>query len=137
MDRFEELKQKYARVLEVVRSQGVRLAHLHLQDQRLFLQGAAPNESAKNAVWNQIKAINPACDDISADISIDASLPQPSGAAGRQTYTVKAGDTLSKIAKQFYGNASDYMRIFDANKDRLTDPNKVNVGQELVIPASR
>lgn len=138
MDRFEELKQKYASVLDTVRSQGVRLVHLHLQDNRLFLQGAAPSDGAKNAVWNRIKAINPAYDDITANISIDTSLPQAQpSAAARQTYTVKAGDTLSKIAKEFYGNPSDYMRIFDANKDRLADPNKIDIGQELVIPGNR
>jgi len=51
-----------------------------------------------------------------------------------KTYTVAAGDSLSKIAKNFYGNPSQYMKIFEANKDKLTDPNKINVGQELVIP---
>jgi nucleoid-associated protein YgaU len=49
---------------------------------------------------------------------------------------VQPGETLSKIAKQFYGNANAYMKIFDANKDQLSDPNKINVGQELVIPAA-
>jgi nucleoid-associated protein YgaU len=47
---------------------------------------------------------------------------------------VAAGDSLSKIAKQFYGNANDYMKIFEANKDKLTDPNTIKVGQQLVIP---
>ena len=50
---------------------------------------------------------------------------------------VKPGDSLSKIAKLVYGDSSDYMRIFEANKDRLNDPNKIKIGQELVIPASR
>ena len=49
--------------------------------------------------------------------------------------TVAAGDSLSKIAKQFYGNANEYMKIFEANKDRLTDPNVIKVGQQLVIPS--
>jgi len=49
---------------------------------------------------------------------------------------VQPGDTLSKIAKQFYGNANAYMKIFDANKDQLSDPNNIKVGQELVIPAA-
>jgi LysM repeat protein len=148
MDRLEELKQKYASVLEVVKNQGVRLSHLHVQDNKLFMQGAAPSEEIKNAVWNQIKAVNPAYNDITADITIDSSLPKPSSssaaaaaaAAGaapaEQRYTVQPGDSLSKIAKQFYGNANDYMRIFEANKDKLGDPNKVQVGQELVIPAA-
>jgi nucleoid-associated protein YgaU len=137
MDRLEELKQKYAGALGVVQQQGVRLAHLHVQDNKLFIEGAAPSEAIKNALWNQIKAINPNYDDIIANISVDASLPQPVRARqSQQTYTVKAGDSLSRIAKQFYGNANEYMRIFDANKDKLNDPDKIQIGQELVIPVS-
>jgi nucleoid-associated protein YgaU len=49
-------------------------------------------------------------------------------------YTVRPGDSLSKIAKQFYGNANAYMKIFEANSDQLSDPNQIQVGQELVIP---
>ena len=138
MDRFEELKQKYASVFAVVQQQGVRLAQLHVQDNKLFMRGAAPSEAIKNALWNQIKAVNPAYDDITADITVDSSLPQPSPARGPQrTYTVRPGDSLSKIAKDFYGNANDYMRIFEANKDTLSDPNKIQIGQELVIPVGR
>ncbi|MCX6552254.1 MAG: LysM peptidoglycan-binding domain-containing protein [Acidobacteria bacterium] len=44
------------------------------------------------------------------------------------------GDTLSKIAKHFYGDPNTYMKIFEANKDQLADPNKINVGQKLRIP---
>lgn len=50
------------------------------------------------------------------------------------TYTVKKGDTLSKIAKQYYGDGSQYMKIFNANKDKLSDPNLIYVGQVLKIP---
>lgn len=138
MDRFEELKQKYASVLAAVQQQGVRLAHLHVQDNKLFMEGAAPSAAIKNALWNQIKAINPAYDDITVNVTVDPSLPQPAPSGGpRQTYTVQAGDSLSRIAKQFYGNADEYMRIFDANKDKLNDPNRIQIGQELVIPAGR
>ena len=55
-------------------------------------------------------------------------------AQGGQTYEIKSGDTLSKISKQFYGNANEYMRIFYANRDRLNDPDKIQAGQKLVIP---
>jgi nucleoid-associated protein YgaU len=51
-----------------------------------------------------------------------------------QSYTVKSGDTLSGIAKHFYGNANAYMKIFEANKDQLSDPNKIKPGQVLKIP---
>jgi nucleoid-associated protein YgaU len=138
MDRFEELKQKYASVFAVIQQQGIRLAQLHVQDNKLFMRGAAPSEAIKNALWNQIKAVNSAYDDVTADITVDSSLPQPSSANRPQrTYTVKPGDSLSKIAKDFYGNANDYMRIFEANKDTLNDPNKIQIGQELVIPVGR
>jgi len=135
MDRFEELKERYSSVLAMVQQQGVRLTHLHVQDNKLFMQGAAPSDAVKNMVWNQIKAVNPACDDITADIMVDSSLPpvQPASVSKR-TYTVMPGDSLSKIAKHFYGNANDYVRIFEANKDKLNDPNKIQIGQELVIP---
>ncbi|HTH66822.1 MAG TPA: LysM peptidoglycan-binding domain-containing protein [Rhodanobacter sp.] len=50
-------------------------------------------------------------------------------------YTVAAGDNLSKIAKHFYGNANAWKRIFDANRDQLTDPDRIRPGQMLKIPA--
>lgn len=58
-----------------------------------------------------------------------ASAPAPS-----TFYTVKAGDTLGKIAKQFYGNAAKYPLIFEANKPMLSDPDKIYPGQSLRIP---
>jgi nucleoid-associated protein YgaU len=142
MASFEELKAKYQTVIDQVQSQGIRVANLHLQDGKLFIKGTAPSLEAANAVWNEIKRINPKADDITADFPVDPSIastaaPAQAGSArsqGPQMYTVKPGDTLSKISKQFYGNASEYMRIFNANKDQLTDPNKINVGQELKIP---
>ena len=55
-------------------------------------------------------------------------------APAAQFYTVVKGDTLSKIAKEFYGNANEYMRIFEANKPMLTHPDKIYPGQNLRIP---
>jgi nucleoid-associated protein YgaU len=54
-----------------------------------------------------------------------------------RTYTVEKGDTLSGIAKKFYGDASDYPVIFEANKPMLSDPDKIYPGQVLRIPAQR
>jgi nucleoid-associated protein YgaU len=54
--------------------------------------------------------------------------------AAATTYTVKRGDTLTTIAKQHLGNAGAYMEIFNANKDQLSDPNKIEPGQVLKIP---
>jgi len=143
MDRLEELKNKYRAALNTIQQKGVRLSHLHVQDNKLFIQGAAPSEDIKNEVWNQIKAADSSYSDLTCDLTVDSSLapPQTQAAAAAanapsstRTYTVQAGDTLSKIAKQFYGNANDYNRIFEANRDKLENPDKIRVGQQLVIP---
>ena len=55
-------------------------------------------------------------------------------AGSNRTYTVKSGDTLSAIAKQFYNDASEYMKIFEANKSILSSPDKIAPGQVLTIP---
>lgn len=145
MDQLEQLKSKYSSVLDLIKQKGVRLTHVHVQDNKLFIQGAAPSEDIKNQVWNQIKAVDSSYKDLTCDLTVDPSLPQPQAAqaatasanvsGGGRTYKVQPGDTLSKIAKQFYGNANDYNRIFSANRDKLSDPDKIQVGQELVIPS--
>ncbi len=129
MDRLEELKQKYASVLETITKRWVRLDHVHVQDNKLFIGGAAPTEEIKNDVWNAIKAVNPGMDDIMAEIAVDSSLPAPAAA---QSYTVQPGDTLSKISKSFYGSASNYMKIAEANS--IENPDLIQVGQKLLIP---
>jgi len=145
MDQLEQLKNKYNSVLEFIKQSGVRLTHLHVQDNKLFIQGAAPSEQIKNQVWNKIKAVDPTYSDLTCDLSVDSSLPQPQAAhaaaaaanasTGGRTYKVQPGDTLSKIAKEFYGNANEYNRIFAANRDKLESPDKIQAGQELVIPS--
>ncbi len=87
------------------------------------------NQEIKNEVWNEIKKVDAAYADLTADIGIDASLPVPA-----RIYEVAAGDNLSKIAKKFYGDANQYRKIFEANKDQLADPDKIKVGQKLKIP---
>ena len=143
MDRLDELKTKYQAALNTIQERGVRLSHLHVQDNKLFLQGAAPSEEIKNEVWNQIKSADASYSDLTADLTVDSSLPQPQaqaaaasagGGTSARSYTVKSGDTLSKIAKEFYGNANEYPRIFEANQDKLQSPDKIQVGQELTIP---
>ena len=58
----------------------------------------------------------------------------PAGNPYTQTYTVVSGDTLSKIAQKYYGDAALYTKIFEANRDVLRDPNKIMPGQKLRIP---
>lgn len=58
---------------------------------------------------------------------------QPTPAPARE-YTIKSGDSLSKIAKQFYGNASDWQKIYAANKDQIKNPDLIQPGQKIKIP---
>ena len=137
--RFNELKQKYQTVLTTADNERIQFLNVHVQDNKLFLKAIAPSEEAKNKFWDQIKLVNPNADDITADISVDTSRAMGAAAGGGQggggqTYEVKSGDNLSKISKQFYGDSDEYMRIFYANRDKLNDPDKIQVGQQLVIP---
>ena len=139
--RFNELKTKYQSVLNIIEKEDVRLANLHVENNKLFIRGAAPSEDVKNRVWEQIKLVDANnSNDLTADIGVEAGRAVGAAAGGGageggQTYTVKPGDTLSKISKQFYGDSNEYMRIFYANKDKLKDPDKIQVGQELSVPA--
>ena len=139
MAELERLTGKYASVINLIGQLEVRLQNLHIQDNKLFLRGHAKTKADSNRVWDQIKLVNPNADDITADISVDSSRAMGAAAGGGQggggqTYEVKSGDNLSKISKQFYGDANEYMRIFYANRDTLRDPDKIQVGQKLVIP---
>ncbi|HJX91182.1 MAG TPA: LysM peptidoglycan-binding domain-containing protein [Pyrinomonadaceae bacterium] len=136
--RFNELKQKYQTVLTTADNEHIQFLNLHVQDNKLFIRGISPSDDAKNKFWDQIKQVNPNADDITADISVDSSRAVGAAAGGGQgggeTYEVKGGDNLSKISKQFYGDPNEYMRIFYANRGTLVDPDKLQVGQKLVIP---
>jgi nucleoid-associated protein YgaU len=112
---------------------------------KLHFKGTVATEAEKNDIWNAIKTIPTWQNDIVADIRVTgggaaAAPPKVATAAAgapapaARTYTVKAGDTLSAIAKSQLGSAGDYMKIFEANKDQLSDPDKIKPGQILRIP---
>ena len=77
-------------------------------------------------------APKPAAPDFSNVQSGSSTKP---AAATEQTYTVASGDSLSKIAKKFYGNANAWNAIFQANKDKISNPDMIHPGQVLRIPA--
>ncbi|MBA3640370.1 MAG: LysM peptidoglycan-binding domain-containing protein [Acidobacteria bacterium] len=106
------------------------------RDGKLHFVGSVQTEDQKNELWNAIKTIPTWKDDIVADIKVTGGgAPSAGGQAGK-TYTVQSGDTLSKIAKDHLGDANAYMKIFNANKDQLTDPDKIKPGQVLNIPTA-
>jgi nucleoid-associated protein YgaU len=132
---LEQLKGKYQSVLNLINQLGVRLQNLHLQDNKLFLKGTAKTKADSNRVWDQIKLVDKNySQDLMAEITYETEAAAAPVGQTTKTYTVKAGDTLSKIAKQHYGNANAYMKIFEANKGVLKDPDKIQVGQVLTIP---
>jgi nucleoid-associated protein YgaU len=140
--RFEQLKQKYQSVQNAIAQNQVRLQNLNMMGDKLLMRAEAPSEEAKNRIWDQIKLVDPTQSDLIADITV-AQSAQPrtqtagasmSGGQGIRSYTVRPGDSLSAISKQFYGSANDYVKIFDANRDQLSNPNDIRPGQRLVIP---
>jgi len=140
--RFEQLKQKYQSVVSAMQQQQVRLQNLNMQGDKLYMRAEAPSQDAKNRVWDQIKLVDSAYSDLIADITVnqqEAPRTQTAGASASggqstRTYTVQSGDTLSKISKQYYGDANQYMKIFEANRSQLDNPNMIRPGQQLVIP---
>jgi nucleoid-associated protein YgaU len=138
-DRFEQLKAKYQSVLNFIQSQGVQLQNVNMEGDKLLIRASAPSADLKNKVWDQIKLVDPNFSDLIADIQAPAAAAAAASAnapsASARSYTVQAGDSLSKIAKQFYGDANKYMKIFEANKDKLADPDKIKPGMDLVIPS--
>jgi len=137
------LKGMYAYALQI--SQGKFHGTIDEQGDKLVFKGTVASEAEKNEIWNAIKTIPTWRNDIMADIQVTGggaaaphAAPAPAAAAIHpepKTYTVKAGDTLSKIAKDHLGNAGAYMKIFDMNKDQLSDPDKIKPGQVLKLPA--
>lgn len=71
-----------------------------------------------------------------ADFSNVQAGSSTTAPAAVDSYTVVGGDTLSKIAKKFYGNANHWNAIFDANRDQISNPDMIRVGQVLKIPAA-
>jgi nucleoid-associated protein YgaU len=140
-DKFEELKAKYQSVLNFIeQQQNANLQNVNMEGDKLLIRAAAPSQDVKNKIWDQIKLVDPSYSDLIADISAPeaaaaaAAGGAPSVAAGPRTYTVQAGDNLSKISKHFYGDPNQYMKIVNANKETLPDPDKIKPGMELNIP---
>ena len=103
------------------------------RDGKLHFKGTVATEAEKNEIWAAIKTIPSWQTDVAADIRVTGG-PAAANATAAKTYTVKAGDTLSAIAKANLGSAGAYMKIFELNKDQLTDPDKIKPGQVLRLP---
>jgi len=126
------LRDKYSYAIQTaknVRMQG----SADERDGKLYFHGTVQTQDEANQIWNAIKTIPDWQREIEADIKATGAA-EPSGSARPATYTVKSGDTLSKIAKHVLGDANAYMEIFNLNRDQLSDPDKIQPGQVLKIP---
>lgn len=122
------VKAKYQDVLDLGEQLNIKDGKVEVDNDKLKVWGTAATQYEKNLIWDKIKEIggeNPS--DIMADIKVaDESV--------YARHTVKSGDTLGKIAKHYYGDASKYQKIFQANTDKLKNPDLIYPDQELVIP---
>ncbi len=153
----KSFEDKVQSALETVRGQ-FPTAQINAQvaDESVTLTGRAPDVDTKgrimaafNSVVETKNTINqiavdtpqstPAGMQMGGSATPRAATPQASpigtsAATEARTHTVASGETLSALAKRYYGDASQYHKIFDANRDQLSDPDRINVGQKLKIP---
>jgi LysM repeat protein len=124
---LEQLKQKYAPVTQTIQGfsdVGAKLEPLSLDGEKLYLKGSVPSTVVANRVWDVIKQVDPQYSDLHHEIATSGGP--------NQSYTVKSGDNLSKISKRFYGSPDHYASIAAASN--ISDPNKIQVGQQITIP---
>jgi nucleoid-associated protein YgaU len=127
------LRDKYAWAIQTAK--GKFDGSAQERDGKLYWSGTVKSEAEANEIWNAIKTIPEWRDEIVADIKVVAPAGGSAApAAAGRTYTVKPGDTLSAIAKEHLGSAGAYTKIFEANRDQLSDPDKIKPGQVLRIP---
>jgi nucleoid-associated protein YgaU len=136
------LRDKYNAAIQVAK--GFRMdGAAEEREGKLHFHGTVRSEDEKNRIWDAIKTVPTWQSEVMADIRVQpmaaavgaagSRAPEATADAGR-TYTVRSGDTLSKIAQEHMGSANAYMEIFNANRDQLQDPDKIRPGQVLKIP---
>ena len=130
------LRDKYDHAIQTAKSLRMQ-GSAEERDGKLYFKGTTQTQEEANKIWDAIKTNPDWRNDVVADIQATggpAGAAAAGGGASETSYTVKPGDTLSKIAKHLLGDANAYMDIFNANKDQLSDPDKIKPGQVLKIP---
>jgi len=122
------LRDKYAYAISTAK--GKFDGSAQEKDGKLHFVGSVKSEEEKNEIWNAIKTIPDWRNEVVAEIKVTGGGAPAAG----KTYTVKAGDTLSKIAKQHLGDANAYMKIYELNRDQLSNPDLIKPGQVLKLP---
>ena len=122
------VKDKYQSAISLGEQLGIRDGKVEELNGILRIWGTVENNYQKDQIWDAIKA---AGGSVPTDIVADIQVANPNIYT---THTVAKGESLSKIAKHYYDDMMKYKQIFDANRDQLSDPDKIEVGQVLVIP---
>ena len=121
------VRDKYQSLIDLANQSGVTNLQVNEENDVLHVTGSAPSEEAKQRLWDEYGRLDP--DMRSGDLVLNLEV---GGGGGEETYTVKSGDTLSKIG-QHHGVA--WREIYEANKDVIGDnPDKLHPGQPLRIP---
>jgi len=121
------LMEKYGDTFKLANQIGLKNPDVKEEGGKIRISGQTEYQADANRLWDSIKTHAGWENEIVADIQA-----QRKDVFG--VHTVASGETLSKIAKTYLGDASRYMEIFNANKDQLSDPDKLKVGQKLTIP---
>jgi nucleoid-associated protein YgaU len=126
---FDELRELALR--RAVEKHGLPVTGLQIQvrGERVTVSGRVPTQEQREKL---VLVLGNVAGIAQVDDRLEVERKEPEA----KLYTVKSGDTLSKIAKEYYGNASKYPVIFEANKPMLTNPDKIYPGQVLRIPPS-
>ena len=124
------LRDKYAYAISTAK--GKFNGNAQERDGKLHWEGSVNTEEEKNEIWQAIKTIPDWKNDIVANIKVTGT--GAAAATATKTYTVRSGDTLSGIAKTHLGDANSYMKIYELNRDQLSDPDKIKPGQVLKLP---
>ncbi|MBV8856029.1 MAG: LysM peptidoglycan-binding domain-containing protein [Acidobacteria bacterium] len=122
------VRDKYQSLIDLANQSGVSNLQVSEEGDVLHVSGTAPSEEAKQKLWDEYNRLDP--DMRSGDLVLN--IEAGGGEGGGETYTVKPGDSLSKIG-QHHGVA--WNDIYEANKDVIgDDPDKIRPGQTLRIP---
>jgi nucleoid-associated protein YgaU len=121
-------RDKYQSLIDVANTSGISNLEVREDGDVLHITGTAPSAEAKQKLWDEYNRIDP--DMRSGDLVLNIG----GGDEGEQTYTVKSGDTLSKIGKHF---GVSWQEIHEANKDEIKDPDKIFPGQTFRIPRKK
>ncbi len=119
-----------------IKTSGIRNIEVEFDDGVATICGDCVNQATRdNAVLmvGNIKGVEKVvADDLRVEAAKEEAKKEPEEKA--EFYEIVSGDTLGGIAKRYYGKASAYMRIFEANRDIISDPNKIYPGQKIRIP---